>query len=135
MIGILRSFRKRSSISDDEYIEGIRRKLSIYDRERRWWITFHAIILASMIGAAVYAGIMIQRIMGFGAANAANGLFGLGVGMAIGASLGGLTIHSIQGLITVILPMRSEHLLIKYHDAIQILLAERRPEEERSAVR
>jgi hypothetical protein len=133
MAGILRSFRGWSSVSDDEFIEGVRRMLSQYDRHRPWLIKFHATALAGFIGAAVFAVVAIQWILRIGAANLALGLFGVGVGMAFGVSLGMGMFHSIHILMDLISSMRSERLLIKYHDAVEILLAERRAEEERSA--
>jgi hypothetical protein len=128
MGNILGSVRRRFPISDDEYIENIRCAIGKIDRQRSWLIAFHGIMLAGAIALGFFAGFAVRQMMALGGGNQAAWLVGVGLGMTIGASLGALVLHSIHGLMISIFPMRTERLLIRYHDAVQLLLSDWRAE-------
>lgn len=110
------SFPKR--LSDDEYIEKLRRSMEFWNRWRY-------VMLIANIGLIIAFGVVAERGVMFvlnmalppGNAPANWPLAGFVCGATMGMAMGWFSWHSLQQLIEAIGGFRSERLLLKYYDA------------------
>jgi hypothetical protein len=121
MTQVSRSWLRSTPVSDEEFVERIRRQL---EQRRRWGKWLVGLFGALLVGAAWLALQMANRAAGL----AANGLgnrwvafSGFGIGLALGL-IAGLACHSILiSLMNALSEPRTEQLLLRYHDALEEL--------------
>ncbi|MFL5328265.1 MAG: hypothetical protein ACJ8C4_05075 [Gemmataceae bacterium] len=104
---------------DEKYIENVRRLRIIRLRQRRWWITFHIVLITAIIGMTFWAN---EMMLNFGQMGMQGGQLGLLIGMIIGAKLGLLLIVQFWHCAQVIFfDDRSAQLMLRYFDALKAL--------------
>src|SRR5262245_31954278 len=86
------------------------------DRWRPWLRVIYAIALVALIGLVASS---IQVVRWFMQPGNHLPVFGFGLGLFLGISQGLLTIKVAHGLMTPFSALRTERLLIRYHDIIQ----------------
>ena len=112
-----RSWLRSSPISDEEFVERIRRQVETHRRWRGALIALHGGLALCLIGLSIWA------------ANQDTGLdqlfenrwivfSGFGVGLLLGLVFGQVGYMIGCGLIAALLPPRTEQLLVRYHDAV-----------------
>jgi hypothetical protein len=105
-------------LADGEYIERIRRNMALWCRWR-WW-------LAGLSGTApgivvVVSTIMVPKLLldlGQWGNPKGGAMFGFEIGLPVGALIGLMAVTSAHGLMTALLPWRTEQMLLRYHDTI-----------------
>jgi hypothetical protein len=109
-----------ASVSDAKYVANIRRYVAFHQRWRRWFVALYSGGALVVLGLSIFAA---NAVAGFGQmANAQNiALIGFGVGALVGSMLGGLVMKTAHGLVVSLSTSRTERLLLRYHDAIEML--------------
>jgi hypothetical protein len=109
-----------ASVSDAKYVAGIRRYVAFHQRWRRWLVAFYSGAALAVLGLSVFGANVVAGIGQM--ANAQNfALMGFGIGALVGAMLGGLVLRIAHGLVASLSTLRTERLLLRYHDAIEML--------------
>ena len=119
MDGILRSVRARFHVTDEQYVERVRRGVASFDRWRRLAMVLHGMLTLAYVALFVALVKLANLISG----EFFKGSWWLTSGLLIGILLGwpvGLWIHQLlQGWATILGGMRKERLLVAYHDALE----------------
>src|SRR5262245_59083313 len=98
------------SLTDDEYVQGLRRAITVHDRWRGPLIVLYASLLIAFLGILVLAQAFIQRL---GQMIPGQGIpLGFLVGAMIGAILGFNAVHFTQALVNSLRSWRTERLLL-----------------------
>ena len=105
-------------VSDDEYVETLRRSVATADRWRFWLILLQAVVLITVV--AVFATFIPNLIWFAKPANIPIAFFGLAMGTMIGFSFGWMIHNILSTLLSVLTGMRTERLLIKHYDAVKV---------------
>jgi hypothetical protein len=93
-------FQLAKRLTDEEFMERMRRSIMLFDRIRPWLIAMYVLVLA---GIVTLMPAVIKLCVGFGANNNAAWIWiGLEAGLVIGISLGWMFGHCIHTLITLI---------------------------------
>ena len=120
----MRWFELRSrTLSDDEYIELVRKNLRMMERFRPWIIAFYVGCLA-ILGYVVVPGVvkMMQNLTMWSVASGVpvwpfvpGFVSGMGMGFAMVLTFFG----PLFGFVLTLMPLQNDRLLLKYHDEIQ----------------
>ena len=113
----LRSARLVLPLSDEEYVSRIRRGVRLYERWRWWLAAFYGAGFVGFCVLCVFAG---HLVAGLGQlVNAQQpALAGLAIGAMIGLLVGGVGFKIVHGVGFAFSSLRTERLLLRYHDAL-----------------
>ena len=121
MLYIWRSVAARFDPTDEEHMRRVRLAVAAYDRWR-WRRPLLALYTIGFVGLLVTVGALLQGLMQWG--NMQGLAPGFLIGLALGVMLGGLVVKLGHGLMTLLLPLRTERLLLRYYDALTELAQE-----------
>jgi hypothetical protein len=108
--------------TDEEHVRRIRRAVAMYDRWRRPFLVLYTVLALGYVSLLVAIGVLLPGWMQGGIRQ---GLApGFLIGLALGAMLGGLAAKIGHGLMSWLLPLRTELLLLRYYDALTELAQE-----------
>jgi hypothetical protein len=116
MRSIWRGVAARFQVTDEEHVERVRRTLAAHGRRRRLLVALYAVSAVAFIGLLVATALLLQGLMQWG--NMQGLAPGFLVGLGLGAMVGGLALTIGHGLVTALAPLRTERLLLHYHDAL-----------------
>jgi hypothetical protein len=116
MLYIWRSAVARFDPTDEEHVRRVRLAVAVYDRWRRPLLALYTGLAIGFVGLLVAAGALLQGLMQWG--NMQGLAPGFLIGLALGAMLRGLAVKIGHGLMTWLLPPRTERLLLRYYDAL-----------------
>jgi nitrate reductase NapE component len=117
-----------SRLSDEEYIEKIRKSVLFWDRFRCWATPVLLVILAAFLWFCVW---VVQILAGPGPAGVPQGMWqGFSFGAVTGLFLAFMFGKITHGFITLRPGLRTERLLLEYHDH---LLGTTRPGDDTQA--
>jgi len=121
-MSLLKNLRPRES--DEEYIEKLRRSLDRWERLRPYGVAASGLIL--IIFGWLYLE-MIDWVLHLGKeVNPRHALLGLALGFTLGLAFGWAFHSALRGLFMFASPhQRPERLLLKYHDALLEVIAEK----------
>jgi|GEM_PF-3576413 len=118
------SWFRSKAVSDEEYVEQIRRQVDFHLRWRKTLITFYsglALVFVIMLSVLV-PNLITWLVHMFGNRWIVSG--GFGVGLLLGIMTGQVGHQIGCGLVASISSPRTERLLIQYHDAIETISEE-----------
>jgi cytochrome bd-type quinol oxidase subunit 2 len=108
--------------SDEEHIERLRRTMKTWDRWRPWFIVIHSLALVAFLAITIGIAEGLNR-------NWPNNPGPVWLGFLLGIPAGGMVgmvAHKIaHGFVWAIAGHRSEHLLLRYYDAVQTIAVAR----------
>jgi hypothetical protein len=108
--------------TDEEHLRRVRLAVAAYDSCRRPLLALYIGLAIVYVGLLVAIGALLQALRQWGNMQGlAPGFF---IGLALGAMLGGLAVQIGHGLVTFLLPPRTERLLLRYYDALTELAQE-----------
>lgn len=103
-------------LTDDEFVEKLRRRITLFDRWRPWFICVSLAVLAATIWVFIK---VISLLIGLvQPANAAFPMMGFALGTVAGLSFGFTIAKLLHGLIFAFGGFRAERLLLKHYVAI-----------------
>jgi hypothetical protein len=109
-------FRGRT-LTDEEYVQRVRRQVAFFNRWRRPWVAICIVLLLALLVAAVMVVETLQRLaQGIGGQGVTPGLV---IGLMMGAMLGLQAIGLTFGLVVGFRADRTALLLLIYHDALK----------------
>ena len=116
----------KKPISDDEFVNNIRKKVKNHDRSKNAMIALAILVALSALAVVGALSWIIGRFMllapGNNAGNFALGQIGLVTGLFLGVGFGHTIHSSFHGLLGHLLnDYRMERLIIRYHDALMSL--------------
>jgi hypothetical protein len=76
---------------------------------------------ALVIGLVVSAAMLADGLQGMQGNNGPGVWLGFAVGLVLAASLGFLMVSAVHGLLMSLSSLRTERLLLRYHDALAVL--------------
>jgi uncharacterized membrane protein len=104
-------------VSDEQYVERVRRSVNSFDRWRRPLTILYVLL------AVIHIGLFVAVVLLMDSFGRNLGMLGWPpgflVGLSLGAMLGLSTIKSVHGLMNVLIGVHNERLLIRYHDALR----------------
>ncbi len=105
-------------LSDDEFVERIRRRVASH-RRWRWWLAglygTLAVVFVGLLASFASRAVALLQWLG----DLRGGLGGFGIGIALGLAVGMMGHMIGHGLASALLPPRIEELLVHYHDAAE----------------
>jgi hypothetical protein len=105
-------------MTDEQFIERLRRQLAVFDRWRRPLLALYVAL------AVAFAWITAEAVMRLGdAAQPGNGRQGMIPGFAFGMLMGvglGLTLQKIINALVLLFSGRRERLLVRCYDALRV---------------
>jgi hypothetical protein len=124
MRSILRPWVRKNARTDEEHVQRVRRTIASWDRWRRWFLAFYAAMGLLVLGLAVAMTRLVDRLQGIPGNNAPGAWLGFIVGLMLATMLGFLMLSVVHGLIMSLSSLRTERLLLRYHDALAVLAKE-----------
>ncbi len=109
----------KGQLSDEEFIDRMRRVVERFHRWRPWLIGFHVIMLCVVLSLLFCFQSELNRL-----ALLHVNFFGFWLGIVLGFMVGDLTARSVKGIFDALFGVRTETLLLKYHDELVQLRAE-----------
>ena len=118
------SWFRSKGVSDEEYVEQIRRQVEFHSRWRKTLITFYSgLALVFVVGLSVLIPNLIAGLVRlFG--NRWIVLSGFGVGSLLGGMIGQVGHQIGCQLVASISSLRTEKLLLRYHDDVKFFCDE-----------
>ncbi len=122
MRALLKQLQARFDVSDEVYVENCRRGLTQLDRIR-WFMWVFVVVAIVALGwgcSLIFQNLANPLMPGMNS--------GFVVGVLLGISIGfsfGLIIHNVaHQILSLLSSMRSERLMVRYHDELQHLYQE-----------
>nr|MBA3354103.1 hypothetical protein [Blastocatellia bacterium] len=113
-------FRRSPKLSDDEFVERLRRGIGSFDRFRPWIILFWLGLAIGIAPALLWAWNGAMKIAALGnlgqPANAGVIGFGLIAGVGMGIAIGNFADRVVGQLLQAVWGYRTERLLVRYYD-------------------
>jgi hypothetical protein len=104
-------------LSDEEYVARVRAGVAMHQRWRGWLVGLYGAALVAFLGLAVLGANLAARF-GQLAGGRAPALLGFGCGALLGVVSGGVGLKAAHGLWFALSALRTERLLLRYHDAL-----------------
>ena len=109
----------RTRVSDEKHVDHIRRTVSRMDRWRRPLLVFWIAVLIAYLGLYIATIVIVGQLV-LGKNNIL--IAGFFVGTILGAMLGQLAAKLAHALLTTLNSLRTERLMLRYHDVIAALV-------------
>ena len=111
-------------VTDEDYVERIRRGLAFWKRFRRVLLVTNTLLIAAFVVGMLFAADALQLFI---RGNQGQGVpFGFVIGVLLGLLVACALDHVTRGLVNAQRSWRTELLLLRYHDALAVLAKERR---------
>ena len=124
MRSILRQLMRKAGRTDEEHVQRVRRTVTSWDHWRRWYVAFYATLGLLVLGLVVAMTRLIDWLQGMPGNNAPGAWLGFIVGAALGIKIGFLAFTVVHGLLMSLSSLRTERLMLRYHDALAVLAKE-----------
>jgi len=125
---LLRPCGASATVTDEDYVERVRHTVQVLDRWRRAFQVFWITVLFASVGILAAMVYLLDLLM---QGNRMPLLIqGFVVGVLLGAILGLLAVKNAHGMASSLQPLRTERLLLRYHDALIALANEHANAEE-----
>lgn len=119
-------------ISDEKYVECVRRRVALLARARGWCVVLYATLTVGFLCIVLRFGIFLAEFSRRDnpAVNAKAGILGLCVGAILSVVIGWCAVRLGDGLANALFGYRTERLLVHYHDALRAASSDAAGDEE-----